>query len=110
MIKKLSKKQLQALNKLHKLPKTQKQKENARNMGKKYGKMALKIAHKLPKSAKQLANSRKAQVFANDIIKHHNDLCHGEIRPDDITLMTHSEHAKLHMQLHIENGTHPAIK
>ena len=109
MIKKLSKKHLKALRKLHKRPRSQKQKENAQKMGKR------------PNTEKQIQAARKnclnrkgqshvSSLNANTIVEHHNDLCRGKLRPDDITVMTHSEHARLHMNLHIENGTHPAIK
>ncbi len=65
---------------------------------------ALKIAHKLPRSEKQMEHAHqnikegKCRIFANDIVKHHNDLCRGKLRPDDITLMTLSEHFSLHTQ------------
>ncbi len=63
---------------------------------------------KINKEGKNRGNGfDKKPLMGNHIIKHHNDLQHGAIRPDDITLMTHSKHARLHMNLHIENGTRP---
>jgi hypothetical protein len=72
---------------------------------------ARKIAWKLPRSKAQIENARRLSKnftpAADTIIKHHNDLCHGAKKPDDITPMTLSQHAKLHMKLRIENGTAP---
>lgn len=101
---KRSKKQLEALAKgreigrkiSHKLSRTQAQIENARRMG-------LNNKGKL----KGKPNPHKGNVFGNDIICHHNDLCHGAERPDDITRMINSEHLSLHRKLEVKNGTHP---
>lgn len=102
-----------------KLPKTQKQREASHKTGRKYWQIAQKVAASLPRTEKQkhqfydlsqrprtkaqwqaiYKNLKKAGVFAKDIVKHHNDLCHGTKRPDDITLMTHSEHCRLHSNL-----------
>lgn len=49
-------------------------------------------------------NTHKGNVFADDTIEHHNDFCHGAERPDDITLMTHSEHSRMHAKLQYPNG------
>ena len=111
--------------KMGKAPKTQKQCENA--------KKATAVACKLPRTQKQLAtyceNGRKVgklprtkkqletvrenikgiYVFANTIVEHHNDLCHGTERPDDVTYMTSSEHISLHNNLRVQNGTHPFL-
>lgn len=100
-------------------PKTQKQLEAARTAGRKTGAQNIKMAHKLPASDAQREAWRKiglstkgkpkphkGNVFGNDIIKHHNDLCHGAERPDDITYMTQSQHLSLHHKIRVENGTH----
>ena len=79
-----------------KVPRTQRQIEACRQNGRKNG----------------LASKGKCKpyywgrVFAEDIVKHHNDLCHGAERPDDITLMTMREHSRLHANLRIEDGTY----
>lgn len=111
-------------------PKTDKQREASRKTGRKNVKLAQKIAYSLPRSIKQkkqfydlsqrprteaqwkaiYRNLKKAGVFADSIIKHHNDLCHGTLRSDDITYMTHSEHGRLHMELRIKYGNPPWIK
>lgn len=54
-------------------------------------------------------NPHKGNVFGDDIVEHHNDLCHGALRPDDITSMPLSDHARLHGKLRMEDGTHPFI-
>lgn len=71
-----------------KLPRTKLQEENARKVG------------SLPKTEKQIQSSRAKR--GSDIVEHHNDLCHGKLQPDDITLMTSSEHSRLHAKL--QNG------
>jgi len=85
----------------HKLPRTLAQIDNTYRMG------------QAPKSEKQIEASREngrknglsctgkphphgPTVFGDDIIEHHNDLCHGAERPDDVTSMTSSEHMKFH--------------
>ena len=77
--------------KLHKLPRTQVQIEAGRKVG------------KLPKTLLQTGKGRskphEGNIFGDDIVKHHNDLCHGALRPDDITCMTHSKHIGLHAKL-----------
>lgn len=82
----------------HSLPRTQKQIE----AGRKNFIKAQKVGRILPRTSKQL----KGKVFADDIIEHHNDLCHGAEDPDDVTYMIHREHSSLHMKLRVENGTH----
>lgn len=80
--------------KMGKAPKTQKQRQASREHFRKLG--------KLPKTKKQLA----IRVFGDDIVKHHNDLCHGKLRPDDVTYMRGRDHNRLHINLMIQNGTH----
>lgn len=69
---------------------------------------AREIAHKLPRTQNQIEASRrnvkKCCVFADTIVKHHNDLQHGALRPNDVTYMTHSAHMSLHMKLRVDNG------
>ena len=77
--------------KVSKLPNTQKQREVARKTG-------LNNKGKL--------NPHGPTLFGNTIVEHHNDLCYGAERPDDITLMTSSEHLSLHNNLRIQNGSH----
>jgi len=79
-----------------KLPRTQRQIEACHQNGRKNG-SASKGKHR---------PSHGGRVFADDTVKHHNDLCHGAERPDDIALMTMSEHSRFHANLRIENGTH----
>jgi hypothetical protein len=109
-----TKKQIQHWQELLKKPRTKTQREASRASVKK----ACEASRKLPRTKAQLEANRKngcklvfnphgSTVSANDIIEHHNDLCHGAERPDDVTLMTHSEHSRLHMELRIKNGTHP---
>lgn len=76
--------------------------------------------HKLPRSKKQLKATRKmgllsnkgreGTVFGDDIIEHHNDLCHGAERPDDVTYMTSSKHWSLHNNVRVQNGTHNLLR
>jgi len=80
-------------------PKTQKQLEASRENVRKL--------HKLPKTEKQIkAASKLGRISANTIVEHHNDLCRGAERPDDVNLMSLSEHTTLHNKLKVENGTH----
>lgn len=129
-----TKKQIEASRKnaykMSQLPKTDKQREASRKTGRKYVKIAQKVGASLPRSYKQkkqfyelsqrprteaqrkasYQNLEKAGVFAETTVKHHNDLCHGALRPDDVTYMTHSKHGRLHMELRIKDGTPPWIK
>ena len=124
--KPISEKQLAALSKgreiASKLPKTAKQKETSRKNFIK----ATKASASLPRTTKQVETAyingcnhgyQKGQphphegtVFANDVVKHHNDLQHGAERPDDITPMTLSEHMRLHNKLRVNNGTNPFLR
>ena len=100
------------------MPKTEKQWEQFRALC------------KMPRSQKQIENLRKLNerprtqvqceaglrnldkgrnITRNTIVEHHNDLCHGAERPDDITLMTSSEHHRLHANIRVQNGTHPFL-
>lgn len=63
---------------------------------------ATEASCKLPRTKNQL----ESLPHADTIVKHHNDLCRGVERPDDITLITHSEHMSLHNNLRVQNGTH----
>ena len=58
---------------------------------------------------KGISNPHGSTVFADDIVKHHNDLCHGVERPDYVTYMASSEHCRLHAKLRLEDGTHPFL-
>ncbi len=93
--------QLEALSKgRKKLPRSAKQIEHTRKLG------------KGPRTQKQIATSRELcrkmglNTTSDTIVGHHNDLCRGEERPDDITYMSHGEHTSLHAKLRVENGTH----
>lgn len=107
----LTQKQLEALDRGRRLPRTEKQREASRRN--------MHIMSKLPKTQKQIEqcrnlalsnkgrpNPHKGNVFGNSIVCHHNDLCRGKLRSDDVTYMTMSEHAKLHTNLQVKNGTH----
>ena len=89
---KRTKKQIQQIHDLGKAPKTQKQINGCRKGG-----------------LKGKGKSRKGRVFADSIVEHHNDLQHGAIRPNDISLMSHSEHTSLHANLRVQNGTNPFL-
>ena len=117
--------QLEALKKGRevalKLPRTQKQREASHKNFIKAG----KVGSTLPRTLKQLATAREngrkygfkkgephpheATVSGDDIIEHHNDLCHGAERPDDVTCMTLSEHISLHNRLRVEDETNPFL-
>jgi len=86
--------QIKHHHKLSKLPTTQKKRETWRKIG---------------LNSKGKRNPHGPTAFGNDIVKHHNDLCHGAERPDDIALMTQSEHRRLHEKLRVQNGTHPFL-
>ena len=99
-------KQIEQIRALGKRPKTKAQRDAARISGRRN----MEIMKSLPRTEAQRAASRrngrklvsnphKGLVFANGIIEHHNDLCHGRERPDDITPMTLSEHSRLHGKL-----------
>lgn len=118
----------------HKKPRNQKQIKHIRELGKKVktekqietSRKNIQIANKLPtlpKTQKQIESSRKnartmqlynigksnphgPTIFGDDIIRHHNDLQHGALRPDDMVFMTASEHTSLHNKLRVQNGTH----
>lgn len=96
-IYKRSEQQLRQFRELHKSPKSPKQLK-ALAKGR-------KIAHKLPRTEAQLRvcreNGRKVGLSNNAdmIVKHHNDLQHGALRPNDITLLSLSEHTALHSKL-----------
>lgn len=78
----------ESAQKLHKLPRTEKQLYNSAKMG------------KLPKTSLQIETTRKMGLsnHGDMIVKHHNDLCHGAERPDDVAEMTLSQHSKLHAE------------
>lgn len=119
----ISKKQREHLNRLAKQPRTQRQIESARELcrelGKKYGKINVKKSHKLsrtqkqrdasrraclklhklPRTQKQIEAAHKPKVFGDDIVCHHNDLCRGKLRPDDVMYISHREHLRLHAKL-----------
>ncbi len=117
-----SKKQMEQIRTIAKRPRTEKQCETSRKNVQK----AQKIAHKLPRTQKQIKacckNFIKAReigstlprtpkqlagkVFGNDIVEHHNDLCHGAERPEDVTYMIMREHSRLHNNLRVLQGTH----
>lgn len=89
--------------------------QQVRELGKKYGRRAIEIAHKLPRTQLQIETSRKngrkvgklprkgkqleGRIFGNDIVKHHQDLCHGAEKPNDVIFMTASKHIGLHAKL-----------
>lgn len=79
-----------------KVPRTQRQIEACRQNGRKNG----------AASKGKPRPSHDGRVFGDDIVKHHNDLCHGAERPDDITLMIMREHSRFHTNLRIANGTY----
>jgi len=64
----------------------------------------LKQLRSYPRTEKQLAILAAARampkkpVSAESIDCHHNDLCHGAKRPEDIIHVTHAEHARIHSQ------------
>lgn len=109
-----SKQQIQqareSLQKLNQLPKTQKQREASRkNIKKVHGwntgltkKTDVRIAagaiaiSKAAKGKNRGNGFDKKALMGNDIIKHHNDLCHGVEDPDDVSYMTSREHSRLH--------------
>ena len=82
----------------HKRPITEAQRAARRRNGRKVG--------KLPKTQTQIEASRRngsrkgqpGRVFRKDLVCHHNDGCHGKLRPDDITQITLSEHGRLHAE------------
>lgn len=81
MTKSLSKKQQKHLDRIHKLPQTPKQLETAlQNLGIMKGK----------------PYPHEGNIFGDDIVEHHNDLCHGAERPDDVSYITSREHSRLH--------------
>jgi len=103
-IYKRSKKQIEHTRQMGKAPRTEKQLEAWR-------KHCRQMA-KLPRTEKQmrhicqvnLAKKGKPSPYkgiasGDNIVKHHNDLCHGCSRPNDIILMTRSEHSSLHSKL-----------
>lgn len=96
----LTQKQLEVLDRGRRLPRTQKQIATCRMNGRKVG--------KLP-NRKGSLNPHKGNVFGDTFVCHHNDLCHGAERPDDITYMSQREHQKLHSNLQVQNGTHPFL-
>lgn len=63
----------------------------------------IESGHKAGLLRKGKPNPHKGNVFADDIVEHHNDFCHGVERPDDITLMIHSEHSRMHAKLQCVN-------
>ncbi len=71
--------QMQQVRELGKAPKTEKQREASRKIG------------------------RRININGDTIIKHHNDLCHGAERPDDVMIMNHSEHCRLHGKLQCQD-------
>lgn len=78
-----------------KLPRTLIQREVCRKMGK---------AAKTQKQRESIRELGKIpNIFADTIIEHHNDLCHGAERPDDVSCMTNSEHGKLHAKLQCQD-------
>jgi hypothetical protein len=46
--------------------------------------------------ATRRANDNHRFAYGDKMITHHNDLCHGALRPDDTTKMSHREHSRLH--------------
>ncbi len=71
-------------------------------------KKARKISASLPRTNKQkeavrkvgLANKGcKGRTNTDTIDLHHNDLCHGALRPDDKIYLPHRLHSKLHRML-----------
>lgn len=112
--------QIENLRRMHSLPKTSIQIKHTTEMSKmpktpEQIEIRRKNAYELgkrPKTQKQIQTSRKiarkmgSSNNADTTVKHHNDLCHGTERPDDITCMTLSEHTRLHINLRIEDGTH----
>lgn len=102
--------QMQQIRELGKRPKTLIQIETARKTGRRVGLSNKGKPKSKPKTQKQIESAikcfRGTKIFADDIVKHHPDLCHGAERPDDVTSMTNSEHISLHNRLRVENGTH----
>ena len=98
-------KQLEALSKGRRLPPTQRQIEARRKNARKMG--------KLPKSLAQIEHARKIgvthSIFGDDIVEHHNDLCHGAERPNDVSYMAMRKHTSLHNKLRVDNGSHPFL-
>lgn len=86
-------------------------------VGRKTGPKNIKATHRLPRTQKQIEASRKLgrkygsknSPKADTIVCHHNDLCHGKERPDDVTYMTNREHVGLHSRLRVANGTLPLL-
>ena len=110
-----SQKQLEALDRGRRLPRTPKQIEACRRNGRKVGNLPntsakqIEGCRKLGLAAKGKPNPHKGNVFGNSIVEHHNDLCHGAERPNDVSHMTLSEHHSLHNNLKVKNGTHPFL-
>jgi hypothetical protein len=71
----------------------------------KNAKNAREAALKLPRTQAQRDASRKAAYQmglsnnADTIVKHHNDLTHGALRPDDVSYMSAREHNRFHAKL-----------
>lgn len=98
------------LCKLNQRPKTQKQREASRNnINKVHGwnsgltkKTDVRIAagaiaiSKAVKGKNRGNGFDKKALLGDDIVCHHNDLCHGALRPDDISHMTNRKHCRLH--------------
>jgi len=49
--------------------------------------------------AKNRRGKLHPSLTSDTIIEHHNDLCHGKLRPNDVTYMTHAEHSRFHAGL-----------
>ena len=96
-----SKKQMQQIRELGQKPKTQNQLRATRQNVKKAQKKAQSVPRTKAQRKAVLENIKDVRVFADTIVKHHNDLCHGAKDPDDVTYMTSSEHMRLHANIRI---------
>ena len=82
-------------------PNSQKQRDAARQAGRKNGAKNIKKANE---TGKNRGNGfDKKPLMGKDLVEHHNDFCHGAERPDDITIMTNSEHTRLHAKLQYQD-------
>ena len=84
-----------------KLPRTEVQLTTCCENGRKAG-----LSNKGRSSTQKQIESGRKMGQADSIDCHHRDLQHGAIRPDDVIYMTHSEHSKLHAEIHLKGGTH----
>lgn len=110
-IYKRTEKHIQRICELNKRPKTPRQIEHTRRMGKaprteKQCEASREKGRKMSLNNIGKPNPHEGTVCASDIVKHHNDLCHGAKNPNDVIFMSHSEHCRFHANLRVKNGTH----